>query len=65
MKRNEQHHALYLTELAHACLICAVTEEGLALSCRTIIINTLGICTSLPYEILKAETASMLATKTG
>jgi hypothetical protein len=27
--------------------------------------NTLGICTSLPYGIPKAETASMLATKTG
>jgi hypothetical protein len=27
--------------------------------------NTLGICTSLPYGIQKAEIASMLATKTG
>jgi hypothetical protein len=27
--------------------------------------NTLGICTSLPYGILKAATASMLATETG
>ena len=27
--------------------------------------NTLGKCISLPYGILKAETASMLATKTG
>jgi hypothetical protein len=27
--------------------------------------NTLGICTSLLYGILEAETASMLATKTG
>jgi hypothetical protein len=27
--------------------------------------STLGICTSLPYRILKAETASMLATKIG
>jgi hypothetical protein len=29
------------------------------------ILYTLGICTPLPYGTLKAETASMLATKTG
>jgi hypothetical protein len=27
--------------------------------------NTFGRCTSLPYGILKAETASMLATRIG
>ena len=31
--------------------------------CRRPFPNTLGICISLPYGILKAETASMLATK--
>jgi hypothetical protein len=32
--------------------------------CKRPFPNTLGICTSLPYGILKVETASMLATKT-